>query len=62
MLDKCLHEHNSHAIETVMFCLRFKEITNFYIIIVVFSKEVLSKKENTEHSFFYFIHTHSPGR
>lgn len=61
MLDKCLHEHNSHAIETVMFCLRFKEIRHFYIIIVVFSKGVLSKKkkkENTEHSFLLF-HTYT---
>lgn len=28
-----------------LFCLRFKEIRHFYIIIVVFSKGVLSKKK-----------------
>lgn len=43
MLDTCLHQHNSHAIDKVMFCLRFKK-EHFYIILVVISHGVLSKK------------------
>lgn len=47
MLDTCLHQHNSHAIDKVMFCLRFKK-EHFYIILVVISHGVLSKKYRKE--------------
>lgn len=63
MLDTCLHQHNSHAIDKVMFCLRFKK-KHFYIILVVISHGVLSKKyrkENFSDLSFLLLQTHLIG-
>lgn len=63
MLDTCLHQRNSHAIDKVMFCLRFKKI-HFYIILVVISHGVLSKKNIGKKNFltsFLLLQTHLIG-